>query len=164
MRRAFCFSRSCRLYSLSLSRPRPCSPGGYGRFSTRHLGLSALEPLRKSLVFSRRQSLQSGPVYLANFCSLSQTRRRLGGRQPLWGTGGTSWMPWIARPGACGEGGGGDALAALDLQAGGLQGADGRLPARARALDVHVDLADAVLLGPAGGLLGRQLGRERGRL
>src|SRR5215207_541697 len=98
MRRAFCFSRSCRLYSLSLSRPRPCSPGGYGRFSTGHLGLSHLEPLRKSLVFSRRQSLQSGPVYLANFCSLSQTRRRLGGRQPLWGTGVTSWMPWISRP------------------------------------------------------------------
>src|ERR671914_829841 len=103
MRRAFCFSRSCRLYSLSLSRPRPCSPGGYGRFSTGHLGLSHLEPLRKSLVFSRRQSLQSGPVYLANFCSLSQTRRRLGGRQPLWGTGVTSWMPWISRPVACRE-------------------------------------------------------------
>src|SRR5829696_2989028 len=103
MRRAFCFSRSCRLYSLSLSRPRPCSPGGYGRFSTGHLGLSHLEPLRKSLVFSRRQSLQSGPVYLANFCSLSQTRRRLGGRQPLWGTGVTSWMPWISSPVACKE-------------------------------------------------------------
>src|SRR5215213_99051 len=100
MRRAFCFSRSCRLYSLSLRRPRPCSPGGYGRFSTGHLGLSHLEPLRKSLVFSRRQSLQSGPVYLANACSLSQTRRRLGGRQPLWGTGVTSWMPWISRPAA----------------------------------------------------------------
>src|SRR5215217_5927670 len=61
-------------------------------------------------------------------------------------------------------GDGGDVLDALDLQAGGLQGADGRLPARAGALDEHVDLADAVLLGPAGGLLGRQLGRERGRL
>src|SRR5512133_789430 len=61
-------------------------------------------------------------------------------------------------------GDGGDVLDALDLQAGGLQGADGRLPARPRALDEHVDLADAVLLGPAGGLLGRQLGRERGRL
>src|SRR5919106_1466019 len=53
--------------------------------------------------FSRRQSLQSGPVYLANACSLSQTRRRLGGRQPLWGTGVTSWMPWISRPVACRE-------------------------------------------------------------
>src|SRR5215203_1930481 len=61
-------------------------------------------------------------------------------------------------------GDGGDVLDALDLQAGGLEGADGRLPAGARALDEDVDLADAVLLGPAGGLLGRQLGRERGRL
>src|SRR5215207_1590689 len=61
-------------------------------------------------------------------------------------------------------GDGGDVLDALDLQAGGLEGADGRLPAGAGALDVHVDLADAVLLGPAGGLLGRELGRERGRL
>src|SRR3712207_9322464 len=37
-------------------------------------------------------------------------------------------------------------------------------PTGAGALDVDVDLADAVLLGPAGGLLGRQLGRERGGL
>src|SRR5215211_4551139 len=58
----------------------------------------------------------------------------------------------------------GDGGDVLDLQAGGLEGADGRLPARARALDEDVDLADAVLLGPAGGLLGRELGRERGRL
>src|SRR5205807_691245 len=42
--------------------------------------------------------------------------------------------------------------------------ADGRLPARARALDEHVDLADPVLHRPAGALLGRQLSRERGRL
>src|SRR5215208_2011451 len=61
-------------------------------------------------------------------------------------------------------GDGGDVLDALDFQAGGLQGPDGRLPAGAGALDEHVDLADAVLLGPAGGLLGRELGPERGRL
>ena len=40
-------------------------------------------------------------------------------------------------------GDGGDVLDALDLQAGGLQGADGRLPAGAGALDENVDLADA---------------------
>src|SRR5215211_1475217 len=61
-------------------------------------------------------------------------------------------------------GDGGDVLDALDLQAGRLQGADGRLPAGTGALDEHVDSADAVLLGSPGGLLGRQLGRERGRL
>src|SRR5215208_6817951 len=61
-------------------------------------------------------------------------------------------------------GDGGDVLDALDLQAGGLEGADGRLPAGAGTLDEHVDLADAVLLGPTSGLLGRQLGRERGGL
>src|SRR6266545_2235346 len=58
----------------------------------------------------------------------------------------------------------GDVLDALDLQAGRLQRADGRLAAGAGALDEHVDLADAVLLGPPGGLLGRELRGERGRL
>src|SRR6266508_4616518 len=145
MRRAFCVSRSCSRYSLSLMRPRPCSPGGEGRFSTGHLGLSHLEPFRKSLVFSRRQSLQSGPVYLANVRSVSSDAAPL------------RWAAAVVRDR-------GDVLDALDLQASGLQGADGRLPARAGALDEHVDLADAVLLGPAGGLLGGELRRERGRL
>src|SRR5918992_2408406 len=143
MRRAFCFSRSCRLYSLSLSRPRPCSPGGYGRFSTGHLGLSHLEPLRKSLVFSRRQSLQSGPVYLANGLLALSDAAPLGGAAAVVGDGG-------------------HVMDALDLQAGGLQGADCRLTAGARALDVDVDLADAVLLGSAGGSPGPPPGRERG--
>src|SRR5919197_693413 len=35
--------------------------------------------------------------------SPGHTRRRLGGRQPLWGTGVTSWMPWISRPVACSD-------------------------------------------------------------
>src|SRR3954447_12478097 len=51
-----------------------------------------------------------------------------------------------------------------DLEAGGLERADRGLPAGAGALDEHVDLAHAVLHGPARGGLGRQLGRERGRL
>src|SRR5919202_1714732 len=51
-----------------------------------------------------------------------------------------------------------------DLQAGGLQRTDRRLPARAGALDEHVDLAHAVLLRAARCGLGRHLRRERGGL
>src|SRR5580704_2181032 len=65
MRLAFCFSLIWTRNSLSLGRLRPCSPGGYGRISIGHLGPSHLEPFRKSLVFSRRQRLQSAPVYRA---------------------------------------------------------------------------------------------------
>src|SRR3954465_14270231 len=63
-----------------------------------HFGDSHLLPLRNSFIFSRRQRLQSAPVYLA---MNSQTLRRLGGRQPLWGTGVTSWMVPTSRPTAC---------------------------------------------------------------
>src|SRR3954471_19348103 len=99
MRAHFCFSRFCSRYSLSLVRPRPCSPGGYGRISIGHFGDSHLEPLRNSFIFSRRQRLQSAPVYLA----MDQTLRRLGGRQPLCGTGVTSWMVPTSRPAACSD-------------------------------------------------------------
>src|SRR3954470_10588963 len=99
MRAHFCFSRFWSRYSLSLVRPRPCSPGGYGRISIGHFGDSHLLPLRNSFIFSRRQRLQSAPVYLA----MSQTLRRLGGRQPLWGTGVTSLIVPTSRPTACSE-------------------------------------------------------------
>src|SRR3954465_11323489 len=98
MRAHFCFSRCCSKYSESLVRPRPCSPGGYGRISIGHFGDSHLLPLRNSFIFSRRQRLQSAPVYLA---MNSQTLRRLGGRHPLCGTGVTSWMVPTSRPTAC---------------------------------------------------------------
>ena len=51
-----------------------------------------------------------------------------------------------------------------DLEARGLQRTDGGLPAGAGALDEHVDLAHAVLHGPARSGLGGQLGGERSRL
>src|SRR3954465_9735371 len=63
-----------------------------------HFGDSHLLPLRNSFIFSRRQRLQSPPVYLA---MNSQTLRRLGGRHPLCGTGVTSWMVPTSRPTAC---------------------------------------------------------------
>src|SRR5262245_27380944 len=51
----------------------------------------------------RRETRALGPVYRA-IAQLPQTRRRFGGRQPLWGTGVTSLMPvtsmaafWIER-------------------------------------------------------------------
>src|SRR5438309_5919208 len=99
MRAHFCFSRFCRRYSLSLVRPRPCSPGGYGRISIGHFGDSHLLPLRNSFIFSRRQRRQSAPVYLA----MNQTLRRFGGRHPLWGTGVTSLMVPTSSPTACSE-------------------------------------------------------------
>src|SRR5215211_6234322 len=47
---------------------------------------------------SRRQSLHTAPRYRAILDSLSQTRRRLGGRQPLWGIGVTSRTSVILKP------------------------------------------------------------------
>src|SRR4029450_3495921 len=61
-------------------------------------------------------------------------------------------------------GDGGDVLDAGDLDAGVLDRADGGLAARPRALDLDVDLADAVLHGPAGRGLRGHLRRERRRL
>ena len=56
---AFCFSWSCIEYSEGWRRrERPCSPGGYGRFS------SALRPFSfsKMLTPRRRLILTLGPV------------------------------------------------------------------------------------------------------
>src|SRR3954451_16199608 len=99
MRAHFCFSRFCNRYSESLVRPRPCSPGGYGRISIGHFGDSHLLPLRESVIFLGRQRRQSAPVYLA----IAQTLRRLGGRHPLCGTGVTSLIAPTSRPTACSE-------------------------------------------------------------
>src|SRR5712671_1805407 len=59
---------------------------------------------------------------------------------------------------------GGDVLDQPDLQAGGLQRTDRGLAAGARPLDEDVDLADAVLLRLAAGVLGGELRGERRRL
>src|SRR3954452_13928379 len=58
----------------------------------------------------------------------------------------------------------GDVGNGADLEAGGGKRADRSLSARTRALDEHVDLLDAVLLGLPGGVLGGHLRGERGRL
>src|SRR3984957_12391243 len=143
MRRAFCFSRICSRYSLSLARMRPCSPGGYGRISMAHFGPSHLEPFRNSFTFSRRHSLQSGPVYRA--ISLS------------------SHPPTLGRAAAIVRNGG-DVLNGTDLEAGRLQRPDGGFPAGARSLDENVDLAHSVLHGTARRGLRGLLGCVRGRL
>src|SRR6266536_1300616 len=67
-----------------------------------HFGESHLAPFRNSFIFSRRQRLQSEPVYRA-ICRYSATRRRLGGRQPLCGTGVTSWIEPTSSPVACSD-------------------------------------------------------------
>jgi len=81
-----------------------------------HLGESHLDPFRKSFIFSRRQSLQSAPVYRAICRFTPQTRRRFGGRQPLCRNRGY-------------------VLNGSHLKAGRLQRPDGGLASRARALD-----------------------------
>src|SRR5215475_1903831 len=146
MRRAFCFSRTCSRYSLSLGRFLPCSPGGYGRISIGHLGESHLAPFRNSLVFSRRQRLQSAPVYRAISVANSSSDPA-----PLWRAAA------VVRDR-------GDVLDGPDLQASGLERADCGLATRARALHEHVDLAHAVLHGPPRGGFGSHLSSERRRL
>src|SRR4051794_972267 len=141
MRAHFCFSRFCRRYSESLVRPRPCSPGGEGRISIGHFGDSHLLPLRNSFIFSRRQRLQSAPVYLAITSN----------PPPLWGA-------------AAVVGNWGHVLNGADLEADRLQAPDGGLAAGAGTLHEHVDLAHAVLLRATCGRLGRHLRRERRRL
>ena len=66
---------------------------------------SHFAPLRNSLVFSRRHRLQSGRCIepWVSRSPTSQTRRRLGGRQPLCGTGVTSWISPTSRPATCRE-------------------------------------------------------------
>src|SRR5215469_7095515 len=146
IRLVFCFSRVWSRYSLSLGRLRPCSPGGYGRISIGHLGESHLAPLRNSLVFSRRQRLQSAPVYRAISVINSSSDPA-----PLWRAAA------IVRDR-------GDVLDGPDLQASGRQRADRRLATRARTLHEHVDLAHAVLHRPPRCGLGGHLGGERRRL
>src|SRR5690606_37348979 len=57
------------------------------------LGLFAAAPLAVRPGITCHLLLTPGP----------QTRRRLGGRQPLWGTGVTSWIVPTSRPVACSE-------------------------------------------------------------
>src|SRR5215831_15862246 len=109
-----------------------------------HLGESHLAPFRYSFIFSRRQSLQSAPVYRA-ICQYSSDPAPL--RRPAA----------VVRNGR-------DVLDRPDLQAGRLQGPDGGLPPRAWALDEHVNLAHPMLHGAPRRGLGRHLRGERGRL
>src|SRR6185503_13880131 len=65
-----------------------------------HEGLKQRSPFRKSFIPSRRQSLQTGPLYRATGLP-PQTRRRFGGRHPLCGIGVTSLIDLISSPVAC---------------------------------------------------------------
>src|SRR5436190_20035822 len=136
MRRAFCFSRSWSRYSLSRMRPRPCWPGGYGLRSTGQRIVSHFAPLRNSFIRSRRQSLQTAPVYRA-----------------------ISDPPSLRRPTAVVRDRR-DVLDADDLDAGVLDRADGRLATRARTLHDDVDATHPVLHGAPGGRLRCQLSGE----
>src|SRR5262245_3038267 len=160
MRRAFCFSRSWRRYSLSRMRPRPCWPGGYGLRSTGHFIVSHLGPLRNSFMRSRRHSLQTGPVYRAirrasacggrgsTAAGAVRPSRSASDAPPLGGT-----AP-IVRDGR-------DVLDSDDFDARVLDRPDGGLATRARSLHDDVDLADAVLHRASRGRLRRELRGER---
>src|SRR5437773_2498315 len=63
-----------------------------------HLSVWQRSPFRKSFSPSRRQCRQTAPVYRAT--STPQTRRRLGGRQPLCGMGVTSLIRFTVNPAA----------------------------------------------------------------
>src|SRR5690349_14382624 len=126
---------------------------------------------------SRRQSRQTGPVYLATG-SLSLTdvlSPRLRGLQlgkTLDGPGTPGVLKLarrsrgasldaaaLARPAAVVRDGG-HVLDGLDLDARGLERADRRLAAGAGPLDHHVHGTDSCVLGAVAGVLRRHLGRE----
>src|SRR5215471_1762123 len=70
MRLTFCFSRNCRPYpTIFALRSRPCCPGAKFLFSIPHDGLKQRSPFRNNFIPSLRQSLQTGPMYLANVFS-----------------------------------------------------------------------------------------------
>src|SRR5450756_1742259 len=108
-----------------------------------HFGPSHLAPFRNSFTFSRRHSLQSGPVYRA--ISLSSDSPALGRAAAIMRNGG-------------------DVLDGAHLKAGCLQRPDGGLAAGARPLDEDVDLLHAVLHGAARGGLRGLLGGVGARL
>ena len=119
-------------------------PGGT---SSLHLVSSGLTPLfRNRSVPSRRESLHLGPRYLCHVRSIlgsaRQTRRFLGGRQPLCGIGVTSSMLVTFRPPAFSA-----------------RTADSR-PGPGPA-DAHFDVLHAVFLRGVAGLLGGDLRGER---
>src|SRR4051794_6927759 len=105
-------------------------PGAVLRLSMAHLGLSQRVPFRYSLTPSRRHSLQTGSVILA------MIQRALVFTGLVWA--GLD-APLLGRAAAV-VGQRGDVLDGLDVQAGRLQGGDGRLAARPGALDAHLDL------------------------
>src|ERR1700694_4206201 len=102
-------------------------PGAALRRSMAHLGLSQRLPLRNSLMPSRRHNWQTEAIWRALFAGP-------GSRVQGWGLnasflGGPAAIVRQRR----------HVFDGLDRQAGGLQGGDGRLPARTGALDTDLD-------------------------
>src|SRR3954465_5826233 len=108
-----------------------------------HLSVRQRSPLRKSFWPSRRHCLHWGLV--------SRAIRSFLDAAPLAGAAAVVGLR-------------GDVLDARDLEAGGLERADGGLAARARALDEDLDLLEALLDALAGSGVGRDLRGERRRL
>src|SRR3954447_16051472 len=103
-----------------------------------HLGDSHLLPLRNSFIFSRRQRLQSAPVYLAITSNPPPLR----------------WAAAVVRNWC-------HVLDGADLEADRLQRTNRGLAAGAGTLHEHVDLAHPVLLRAPGGSLRSHLRGER---
>src|SRR5262245_1199465 len=105
------------------TRLAPCCPGGRASFSMGHFAVSHRVPLRKSLTPARRQTRHFGPSSLATLDS-----------------------PLLPRPAPVVRQRG-DVFDGAHVEAGRLKRADGAFTARAGALDLHLELADAELRG-----------------
>src|SRR3990172_4330918 len=106
---------------------RPGSPGGEPLFSNEHFGVKQRCPLRKSFSPSRRQSLQTGPVYLA----IESCVPSVGSDAAFLGRAAT-----VVRDGS-------HVADRSHLDPRALDGADGRLAAGPGPLDEDVDLLQA---------------------
>src|SRR5579871_1806175 len=130
-----------------------------------HLGLSQRLPLRNSLMPSRRHSLQTGsvvrPIAILNIPTSPERQRRASFTR-RWRSGLVDSLhaAFLGGPAAVVRQRR-DVFDGLDVQSGGLQGGDGRLTARTRSLDAHLDFLEAKLGGALGGHFGSALGGER---
>src|SRR5687767_15158749 len=126
--------------SVIRTRLAPCWPGGRASFSMGHLAVSQRVPFRKSFTPTRRQTRHFAPISLATLDS-----------------------PLFPRPASVVRQRG-HVFDGAHVEARRLERADGAFTARAGALDLHLELADAELGGLLGARLGGLLGGERRRL
>src|SRR3972149_11148986 len=146
----FCFSRNWTAYSDSFRRrPVPRGPGGRARLlgSAAHLALKQRSPFSRSLIPKRRQSLHTGPLYLAiTYQFLLDASQNLDSPSLRWTTA-------VVRDGS-------NVGDAAHVQSCGLKRTNGGLTSRAGAFHEHLYEAQSVFHRLFGGVVG---GDDRGR-